>query len=43
MRSRRCGSCEGTFRVAINMSGKFVPYKYYGAEQGVPPLGLPED
>lgn len=30
-------------RVAINMSGKFLPYKYYGAEQGVPALGLPED
>lgn len=30
-------------RVAINMSGKFLPYKYYGAEQGIPTLGLPED
>ena len=30
-------------RVAIKMSGKFLPYKYYGAEQGIPPLGLPED
>ncbi|MBN9672111.1 cyanase [Roseibium aggregatum] len=30
-------------RVAIKMSGKFLPYKYYGAEQGIPPLGLKED
>lgn len=27
-------------RVKINMSGKFLPYKYYGAEQGIAPLGL---
>lgn len=30
-------------RVKIVMSGKFLPYKYYGAEQGIPPLGLKED
>jgi len=30
-------------RVAIKMSGKFLPYKYYGAEQGIPPLGFKED
>lgn len=30
-------------RVRIGMSGKFLPYKYYGAEQGIPPLGLPEE
>ncbi|GAB4521225.1 MAG: cyanase [Roseibium sp.] len=30
-------------RVAIKMSGKFLPYKYYGAEQGIPPLGFRED
>jgi cyanate lyase len=29
-------------RVKINMSGKFLPYKYYGATQGTPPLGLKE-
>jgi cyanate lyase len=29
-------------RVKITMSGKFLPFKYYGAEQGVPPLGLKE-
>ena len=23
-------------RVRITMSGKFLPYKYYGAEQGIP-------
>ncbi|NJM36091.1 MAG: cyanase [Rhodomicrobium sp.] len=27
-------------RVKITMSGKFLPYKYYGAGQGVAPLGL---
>jgi cyanate lyase len=30
-------------RVRINMGGKFLPYKYYGAEQGIPTLGLKED
>ena len=30
-------------RVAIRMSGKFLPYKYYGASQGIPDLGLKED
>jgi cyanate lyase len=30
-------------RVAINLSGKFLPYKYYGAEQGIPALGLKEE
>ncbi len=30
-------------RVRIAMSGKFLPYKYYGAEQGIPPLGYKED
>jgi cyanate lyase len=25
------------------MSGKFLPYKYYGAEQGVPENGLKEE
>jgi cyanate lyase len=29
-------------RVKINMSGKFLPYKYYGATQGTPALGLKE-
>jgi cyanate lyase len=24
------------------MSGKFLPYKYYGAEQGVPEYGYKE-
>jgi cyanate lyase len=27
-------------RVKINMSGKFLPYKYYGAAQCIPALGL---
>jgi len=30
-------------RVKIGMSGKFLPYKYYGAEQGIPPLGYKEE
>ena len=29
-------------RVKITMSGKFLPYKYYGAEQGVPEYGFKE-
>ncbi|MBU2533756.1 MAG: cyanase, partial [Alphaproteobacteria bacterium] len=29
-------------RVRISLSGKFLPYKYYGAEQGIAPLGLAE-
>src|ERR687885_2911582 len=27
-------------RVKITMSGKFLPYKYYGAEQGLPQYGF---
>lgn len=30
-------------RVKITMSGKFLPYKYYGNEQGIPGVGLKED
>ncbi len=30
-------------RVRITMSGKFLPYKYYGAEQGIPQLGYREE
>ncbi len=30
-------------RVRLLMSGKFLPYKYYGAEQGVPETGLKEE
>ena len=29
-------------RVKITMSGKFLPYKYYGNEQGVPEYGFKE-
>jgi cyanate lyase len=29
-------------RVKITMSGKFLPYKYYGAEQGIPEYGFKE-
>lgn len=30
-------------RVRISMSGKFLPYKYYGNEQGIAETGLKED
>lgn len=30
-------------RVKITLSGKFLPYKYYGAEQGIPEYGFKED
>ena len=29
-------------RVRIGMSGKFLPYRYYGAQQGTPELGFKE-
>ena len=29
-------------RVKINLTGKFLPYKYYGNEQGVPDYGFKE-
>ncbi len=29
-------------RVRVTMSGKFLPYKYYGAEQGLPEYGYKE-
>ena len=30
-------------RVKIGMSGKFLPYKYYGNQQGVPDFGFKEE
>jgi hypothetical protein len=30
-------------RVKITMSGKFLPYKYYGASGNVPEYGFKED
>ena len=30
-------------RVKIEMTGKFLPYKYYGAEQGIPQYGFKEE
>jgi cyanate lyase len=30
-------------RVKLSMSGKFLPYKYYGAEDGVPAAGYREN
>jgi cyanate lyase len=29
-------------RVRITMSGKFLPYKYYGSEQGIQEYGTKE-
>ena len=30
-------------RVRLTMSGKFLPYRYYGAEQGIPEMGYKEE
>ena len=30
-------------RVRLNMTGKFLPYRYYGAQQGIPELGYKEE
>ena len=30
-------------RVKLTMSGKFLPYKYYGSEQGIQETGIKED
>jgi cyanate lyase len=30
-------------RVQFTLSGKFLPYKYYGAEQGIPEYGFKEE
>jgi cyanate lyase len=30
-------------RVRLTMSGKFLPYKYYGNEQGIPEVGYKEE
>jgi len=30
-------------RVKLTMSGKFLPYKYYGNEQGIPEAGYKEE
>jgi cyanate lyase len=30
-------------RVQLTMSGKFLPYKYYGNEQGIQPTGVREN
>ncbi len=29
-------------RVSLTMTGKFLPYKYYGSEQGLPEYGFKE-
>ena len=30
-------------RVSLTMTGKFLPYKYYGSEQGLPEYGFKEE
>jgi cyanate lyase len=30
-------------RVKFTFSGKFLPYRYYGAEQGLPEFGYREE
>ena len=30
-------------RVKLTMSGKFLPYRYYGAQQGIPEFGFKEE
>lgn len=42
MQMERLPNAKGD-RVKINMSGKFLPYKYYGNEDGVPEYGIKED
>ena len=34
---------SGGGMVKVTMSGKFLPYKYYGNEQGIPELGYKEE
>jgi len=42
MQLERLPNAKGD-RVKLTMSGKFLPYKYYGNEQGIPELGFKED
>jgi cyanate lyase len=42
MRMEREANPKGD-RVRLTMSGKFLPYKYYGNEQGIPELGYKEE
>ena len=42
LRLERLSHAKGD-RVQLVMSGKFLPYKYYGAEQGVPETGMKEE
>jgi len=41
MRIERVSNSKGD-RVQLTLSGKFLPYKYYGNEEGVPECGLRE-
>jgi len=41
MQMERLPNAKGD-RVKITMSGKFLPYKYYGNEEGVPEYGFKE-
>lgn len=42
MQMERLANPKGD-RVKFTMSGKFLPYKYYGAEQGLPEYGFKEE
>ena len=42
MQMERLPNVKGD-RVKLTMSGKFLPYKYYGNEQGIPEVGFKED
>jgi cyanate lyase len=42
MQMERLPNAKGD-RVKITMSGKFLPYKYYGNEEGVPEYGFKEE
>ena len=40
---RLLGVCPpGLSGMKISMSGKFLPFKYYGNEQGIPDYGFKE-
>ncbi len=39
---KACEANPKVDRVKITMSGKFLPYKYYGNEQGIPDYGFKE-
>jgi cyanate lyase len=42
LRLERLANPKGD-RVQLTMSGKFLPYKYYESEQGLPEYGFKEE